>query len=110
MSEAAAAGTQEAGGEMAEIAGDRPLLLFFERRTSGPARRMQSLVAHFARKERSRLRVVRVDADENRPLVEKLRVDEIPSLVLVKDRRAVGRLRGRATGEEIEELIRRHVA
>ncbi len=86
------------------------MLLFFERRTSGPARRMQSLVAHFARKERSRLRVVRVDADENRPLVEKLHVDEIPSLVLVKDRRAVGRLRGRATGEEIEELIRRHVA
>jgi thioredoxin 1 len=90
--------------------GERPLLLFFECRTSGPARRMQSLVAHFARKERSRLRVVRVDADENRSLVEKLKVDQIPSLVLVKDKRAVGRLRGRATGEEIEELIRQHVA
>lgn len=89
---------------------ERPLLLFFERRTSGPARRMQSLVAHYARKERTRLRVVRVDADENLSLVERLKVDEIPSLVLIKDRRPVGRLCGRATGEEIEELIRAHVA
>ncbi|MGZ4399611.1 MAG: thioredoxin family protein [Gaiellaceae bacterium] len=89
---------------------ERPLLLFFECRTSGPARRMQSLVAHYARKERTRLRVVRVDADENLPLVERLKVDEIPSLVLIKDRRLVGRLCGRATGEEIEELIRAHVA
>ena len=37
----------------------RPLLVFFRSERSGPARRMESLLAHFARKERARLRVAR---------------------------------------------------
>ncbi|HEX3455883.1 MAG TPA: thioredoxin family protein [Gaiellaceae bacterium] len=84
---------------------ERPILLFFTKRTSGPARRMESLIAHVARKQRGRLTVVSVDADENADLVERLEVEEIPTLVLVKDRSAVGRLEGRATGGQIDALI-----
>ena len=83
----------------------KPVLLFFTKRTSGPARRMESLIAHVARKQRGRLTVVSVDADENADLVERLEVEEIPTLVLVKDRSAVGRLEGRATGGQIDALI-----
>jgi thioredoxin-like negative regulator of GroEL len=83
----------------------KPILLFFTRRTSGPARRMESLIAHVARKQRGRLTVVSVDADENADLMERLEVEEIPTLVLVKDRSAVGRLEGRATGGQIDALI-----
>jgi hypothetical protein len=43
-----------------------PMLIFFTRATSGPARRMESLLAQVARKERERLRVRRVDADSTR--------------------------------------------
>lgn len=88
---------------------NRPALLFFTAHTSGPARRMDSLVAHFARKERSRLRVLRIDADEHGELVARLAVSQVPALVLVKGGRAVGRLEGRATGIQIEEMIRAHV-
>ena len=83
----------------------KPILLFFTRRTSGPARRMESLIAHVARKERTRLTVLSVDADEHTELAERLDVDEVPTLVLVKDRSTVGRLVGRATGGEINALI-----
>jgi thioredoxin-like negative regulator of GroEL len=83
----------------------KPILLFFTRRTSGPARRMESLIAHIARKERQRLTVVSVDADANAELAERLEVDEIPTLVLVKGRSPVARLEGRATGGQINELI-----
>jgi len=83
----------------------KPILLFFTRRTSGPARRMESLVAHVARKERRRLTVVSVDADENAALAERLSVDEIPTLVLVEGLSAIGRLEGRATGGQIDDLI-----
>jgi thioredoxin 1 len=83
----------------------KPILLFFTRRTSGPARRMESLIAHVARKQRGRLTVVSVDADENADLMERLEVEEIPTLVLVKDRSTVGRLEGRATGGQIDALI-----
>jgi thioredoxin 1 len=89
---------------------NRPLMLFFTRETSGPARRMESLIAHFARKERRHLRVVCVDMDENSELAEKLRVGEAPTIVLLKERRPVDRLEGRATGLQIEEMIRAHVA
>ena len=39
----------------------RPQLVFFTSARSGPARRMESLVAHLARKERDRLRVAMLD-------------------------------------------------
>ena len=87
-----------------------PVLVFFTRRTSGPARRMESVIAHFARKERGRLRVVSVDADTHGDLAARLSVEEIPTIVLVKGRRAVGRLEGRVTGGQIEQLIAAHVA
>jgi thioredoxin-like negative regulator of GroEL len=84
---------------------DRPLLVFFTSRRSGPARRMESLLAHIARKERAHLAVKRVDIDEQPEIAERFRVQEIPSLVLVVDRRVVARLEGRVTTPRIEEMI-----
>jgi thioredoxin-like negative regulator of GroEL len=66
---------------------------------------MESLLAHVARKERDRLRMRRVDADAHPDLVQKFGVDEIPALVLVVDRRVIGRLDGRANLPQIEELL-----
>lgn len=88
----------------------KPILLFFTKRTSGPARRMESLIAHVARKERRRLTVVSVDADENAELAERLSIDEIPTLVLVEGRSPIGRLEGRATGGQIDALINENLA
>jgi thioredoxin 1 len=61
---------------------DRPLLVFFSSERSGPARRMESLLAHLERKERQRLRVRRVDVDANPELAERFKVDVVPTLVL----------------------------
>jgi thioredoxin-like negative regulator of GroEL len=88
----------------------RPLLVFFTSPRSGPARRMESLVAHIARKERGRLRVIQVDVDQRGDLVEKLGVQEVPTLVLVVDRKAVGRIAGRASAPKIEALLEPHLA
>ncbi len=90
--------------------GARPTLLFFTARTSGPGRRMDSLIAHYARKERDRVEIFTIDVDQHGDLVERLAVGEIPSLVLLKDGRPVDRLEGRATGAQIEELIGAHIA
>src|SRR5262249_54407774 len=87
-----------------------PMLLFFTRSTSGPARRMESLLAHVARKERERLRVRRVDSDEHPELLEKFAVEEVPSLVLVVEHRVVARLDGRANMPQIEQLLEQNVS
>ena len=87
----------------------RPLLVFFSSRRSGPARRMESLLAHLARKERDRLRVTIVDVDDRAELAERFRVDIVPTLVLVKGKRAVARIEGRASAPRIERMIEPHL-
>lgn len=92
------------------MADERPTLVFFSSRRSGPARRMSSLVAWVRVTEKSRLRVLEVDADANESLMRALHVSTVPALVLLGDRRVLARLEGRATGREIEHLIRPHVS
>jgi thioredoxin-like negative regulator of GroEL len=88
---------------------NKPLLLFFTTERSGPARRMESLLAHLARKERARLRISLVDRDKSPELTDALRVTKIPTLVLVKHRRTVARLEGRASAPQIEKMLAPHL-
>jgi thioredoxin-like negative regulator of GroEL len=70
---------------------------------------MESLLAHLARKERSRLRIALIDAEEQPEWIERLKITEIPTLVLIKDRRPVGRLEGRVSAPQIERMIAPHL-
>jgi thioredoxin 1 len=66
---------------------------------------MDSLVDHLARKERKRLRVVRVDVEEDPTTAHRFRVRKVPTLILVKDSRTVARVEGRAKATDIEGLV-----
>jgi len=87
----------------------RPLLVFFTSTRSGPARRMESLLAHLARKERGRLRTTKIDIESHPHLAEKFGVDAVPALVLVKEKRAVARIDGRASAPKIERMLEPHL-
>jgi thioredoxin 1 len=71
---------------------------------------MESLIAWVKVTQKKRLRVIDVDVDRNPALTRELDVTEIPSLVLIKEGQVVGRLDGRATGRQIDELIKPHLA
>lgn len=88
----------------------RPLLIFFGAAHSGPARRMESLMAHLARKERERLRVTSIDVDERPELAQRFGVETVPTLALVKDKRIVDRIVGRASAPTIERMLEPHLA
>jgi thioredoxin-like negative regulator of GroEL len=88
---------------------ETPLLAFFTESTSGPARRMESLLAHLARKERGRLRVTRIDIGEKPAVAQRLNVDTVPTLLLIKEKRVVGRLEGRVSAPHIERLLEQHL-
>jgi thioredoxin-like negative regulator of GroEL len=90
-------------------ADERPQLVFFTSRSSGPARRMESLLAHIARKERGRLRVSKVDVEDRPDLAERFRVRQVPSLALVVESRVVSRIDGRATAPRIESMLAQHL-
>jgi thioredoxin len=86
----------------------RPSLVFFRSERSGPARRMDSLIAHVERTERSRVRIRRVDVHPD--LAKRFGVVEVPTLVLVKDRQIVDRIDGRASAPQIERMLAAHMA
>jgi thioredoxin 1 len=88
----------------------KPLLVFFSSERSGPARRMESLLAHLARKERTRLSVIRVDVQEQPELAVRFMVSDVPTLVLVKGKRVVDRIDGRASAPRIEGMLAAHLA
>ena len=70
---------------------------------------MESLLAQLERRERDRLRVSRVDAEASPKLSERLGITEVPTLVLLVDRKPVDRLEGRASAPEIERLLTRNL-
>jgi len=71
---------------------------------------MDSTLAHLARKERHRLRLARLDIDERPDLADRLGVETVPTLVLVRNRRVVDRLEGRASVPRIEAMLDEHLA
>lgn len=70
---------------------------------------MESLVAWVRVTQKKRLQVVDLDADRSPELVHHLGVTQTPSLLVLEHGRVVGRLEGRATGRQIDELIRPHL-
>lgn len=70
---------------------------------------MDSTLAHLARKERHRLRLTRVDIDECPDLADRFGVDDVPTLVLVCNRRVVERLEGRTSVPRIEAMLDEHL-
>jgi thioredoxin 1 len=84
---------------------ERSVLVFFTSERSGPARRMESLLAHIARKERDHLEVKKVDIDERPDLAARFGVGSVPALRLVQARRVVAQLDGRVTSPAIEEML-----
>ena len=66
---------------------------------------MDSTLAHLARKERHRLLLTRVDVDERPDLAARFGVEDVPTLVLVCDRRVVERLEGRSSVPRIEAML-----
>jgi thioredoxin-like negative regulator of GroEL len=71
---------------------------------------MESLMAHLARKERDRLRVTSIDIDEQPELAQRFQVQTVPTIALVKGKRVVERIEGRASAPKIERMIEPHLA
>jgi thioredoxin-like negative regulator of GroEL len=83
-----------AAAARSETASDRPQLLFFYSPTSGTSRRTEGFLAQVLQRRRNHqaFHVRRIDADRHPQLVERLKVEEIPALVVVENKRVRARL------------------
>ena len=66
---------------------------------------MESVVASLQSRNRDRIAIRQVDADEDTDLVAQLGVREVPALVFLRGDRSVVKLEGRATLEELEHAL-----
>lgn len=70
---------------------------------------MDSILDHLARKKRDRLRVARVDVEDDAATARRFRIRKVPTLVLVKRKRTIARFEGRAKAAEIENFVEPHL-
>jgi thioredoxin-like negative regulator of GroEL len=68
---------------------------------------MESVLARLQVRERSRVKILRVDADRRPELVSRLAVKEVPSILVYKNRKPVAWLRGRATLGDVDRALAR---
>ena len=86
----------------------RPRLVVFHSKFDGRCRRVESYIAQVLqrRKNHSTFLVSNVDVDERPDLAERFRIDEVPTLLVVADRRVQCRLKHPRGCRDIEAMLR----
>ncbi len=85
----------------------KPSLVFFHSASSGRCRRVEGFLAQVLqrRSNHDTFEVLRVDADKHGELVEQFKIETIPTLVVVTDKRAQGRLPNPQGCRDIERFL-----
>ena len=86
----------------------RPRLVFFHSRVCGRCRRVEGFIAQVLQRRQNHgtFLLHPVDVDERPDLVERFRIDEIPTLLVVADRRVRGRLAHPRGCRDIEDMLK----
>lgn len=73
---------------------DPPQLLFFYSRRSGSSRRVEGFLAQVLQRRRNHasFRVHKIDVADRPDLAERFRIEEVPTLVVVDDKRVCAQL------------------
>lgn len=90
--------------EQEVLQSDKPVLIDFWATWCGPCRMMGPVVDEFAA-EHPEIKVGKVNVDEQMPLAAAFGIESIPTLVAIKDGKAVGTAVGVRPKEELEALF-----
>lgn len=85
----------------------RPRLVFFHSRASGRSRRVEGYLSQVLQRRRNHesFQLVNVDVGANPELAKHFAVDEVPTLVVVEEKRVRARLEAPRGCREIEQLL-----
>ena len=85
----------------------KPSLIFFQSAASGRCRRVEGFLAQVLqrRSNHETFKIVRVDADAETDVVARFRIETIPTLVVVADKRAQAWLPNPQGCRDIEEFL-----
>ncbi len=86
------------------LGSEKPVLLDFWASWCGPCRALSPIIDEIAA-ERSDIKVVKAEVDENRELARKFRVMSVPTLLVIKNGETVARSMGVQSKEKILSMI-----
>ncbi len=86
---------------------ERPRLVFFHSRRSGACRRVEAYIAQVLQRRRNHdtFTLLHVDVDERPELAERFGVTGVPTVVVVRERRVVGRLAEPRGCKQLERFL-----
>ena len=90
-----------------EGAASKPRLLFFHSPRCGKCRRVEGYLAQVLQRRKNHGTFVqhRIDTDERFDMAERFRIDTVPTLVVVSDKRVRARLPQPRGSRQIEEFL-----
>jgi len=88
-------------------AADKPRLLFFYGKTSGPCRRVEAFLSQVLQRRHNHetFKLVRVCAERHPELIDHFRIDELPTICVVDNRRVQVRIVAPRGRKELEEAL-----
>jgi thioredoxin-like negative regulator of GroEL len=86
---------------------EKPRLLFFYGKTSGPSRRVEAFLSQVLQRRHNHdtFRLVRICAENHPELVDHFRVETLPTILVVEERRVKRRVMSPRGRKELEEAL-----
>jgi thioredoxin-like negative regulator of GroEL len=90
-------------------ANGRPRLVFFFSKASGRSRRVEGYLSQVLQRRHNHesFELLNVDVDENADLAERFAIEEVPTIVVIEEKRVHGRLASPRGCRDIEQLLAR---
>lgn len=86
-----------------------PVLINFHRKDEAASASLNPVLNDLASNLKNKAKVIKIDIDENRKLVEALKIDKTPTLVIYKNGEMVWRVSEMKSGEELAEIVSRYL-
>jgi thioredoxin 1 len=97
-------------GNFASIINDtRPVIVDFHALWCNPCKVQSPILSEIASEYGDRLRVIKIDVDQNPGLASKYQIQGVPTVIIFKKGQLVWRQSGVASKNQLREIIMQHI-